>query len=276
MTHALEFLRRRVGIVDIEHRDALQPVGMRLAEIGDPVVVDAADLGQQLAVRHAVPEQALARLQHRAPDAVLLVFDDHRMRRRRRPCGHPPRRRGNRSARGPRSAARPASPRPACRPAGRRASRRRIRARPASCAAPSAAPGRGASGRSGSVYMSGGSTMCESAEIILYSAIATSQARLVGAGLAAIIHNDGRSRQRFERCSENIQLGVIRSGPCRPTPPRRQNREGSRNARSCLEDRCHGPHGPGSTRFTRGSGCDGRSSSALFPTAAAIRPASPS
>ena len=53
---------------------------MRLAEIGDPVVVAAADFAQQLAIRHAVPEKPLARLQHRAPDAVFFVFDEHRSR----------------------------------------------------------------------------------------------------------------------------------------------------------------------------------------------------
>ena len=74
---ALKLFRGGIGIVDIEHGDALEPARMRLAEIGDPVVVDAADLGQQLAVRDAVPEEALARLQHRAPDPVLLVFGDH-------------------------------------------------------------------------------------------------------------------------------------------------------------------------------------------------------
>ena len=71
---ALELFRGRIGVVDIEHGDALEPARMRLAEIGDPVVVDAAYLGQQLAVRNTVPKQALARLQHRAPDPVLLVF----------------------------------------------------------------------------------------------------------------------------------------------------------------------------------------------------------
>src|SRR5438094_9925692 len=52
---------------------------MRLAEIGDPVVVNTADLGQQLTVRNTVPKEALAGLQHRAPDTVLLVFFDHRV-----------------------------------------------------------------------------------------------------------------------------------------------------------------------------------------------------
>jgi len=43
--------------------------GKRLAEIGDPVVVDAADLGEELGIRYAIPEEALARLEDRTPDA---------------------------------------------------------------------------------------------------------------------------------------------------------------------------------------------------------------
>src|SRR6266436_7233354 len=74
---ALKLFRGGIGVVDIEHGDALQPARVWFAEIGVPVVVDAADLGQQLAVRDAVPKEALARLQHRAPDPVLLVFGDH-------------------------------------------------------------------------------------------------------------------------------------------------------------------------------------------------------
>src|SRR5262249_7274726 len=68
-----------VDVVEIEHRDALEARRIGLAEIGDPVVVDAADLRQERAVRHAVPEEALARLQNRAPDAVLLVLTQHRI-----------------------------------------------------------------------------------------------------------------------------------------------------------------------------------------------------
>src|SRR5216684_8321205 len=69
----LQLFGTLIRIVDIEHRDALEAPRMRLAEIGDPVVVAAADLRQELAVRDAVPEEALARLQYRPPDAVLLV-----------------------------------------------------------------------------------------------------------------------------------------------------------------------------------------------------------
>ena len=75
----LQLLGGRIRIIDIEHRDALQPIGVRLAEIGDPIVVAAADFREQLAVRHAVPEESLARLQHRTPDAVLFVLDQHRV-----------------------------------------------------------------------------------------------------------------------------------------------------------------------------------------------------
>src|SRR5271154_5885185 len=50
---------------------------MRLAEIGDPIVVAAADFRKELGIRDAVPEQALTWLQHRAPDAILLVLDQH-------------------------------------------------------------------------------------------------------------------------------------------------------------------------------------------------------
>src|SRR5947207_13058566 len=77
---SLEFLAAHVDVIDIEHADALQALGIGFAEIGDPIVVDAADFGQQLAVRDAVPEEALARLQARAPYPVFFVFPDHRMR----------------------------------------------------------------------------------------------------------------------------------------------------------------------------------------------------
>src|SRR2546427_4131581 len=67
-------------VVHVDHADALEAVGVRLADLRDPVVVDAADGGEQRAVRDAVPEEALARLQARAPDAVHLVLFDHRLR----------------------------------------------------------------------------------------------------------------------------------------------------------------------------------------------------
>src|SRR6266446_1137541 len=77
---SLQLLAGLIDIVDTEHRNTLQALWIGLAEIGDPVVVDAADFGQELAVGHAVPEEALARLQARAPNAVLFILGDHRMR----------------------------------------------------------------------------------------------------------------------------------------------------------------------------------------------------
>src|SRR5437763_16582866 len=77
---SLEFLAAHVDVIDIEHADALQALGIGFAENGDPVVVDAADLGQEFAVRNAVPEEALARLQARPPDAVRFIVFDHSMR----------------------------------------------------------------------------------------------------------------------------------------------------------------------------------------------------
>src|SRR5215472_4518778 len=62
---ALELLAALVDVIDIEHADPFEPLGVGFAEIRDPVVVDAADLGQELAVRDAVPEETLARLQAR-------------------------------------------------------------------------------------------------------------------------------------------------------------------------------------------------------------------
>ncbi len=75
----LELLAALVDIVDVKHADPLQTLGIGLAEIGDPVVVDSADLSQELAVRDAVPEEALAGLQTRSPDAVLFILADHRV-----------------------------------------------------------------------------------------------------------------------------------------------------------------------------------------------------
>src|SRR5207247_7483448 len=75
----LELTRALVDVVHVEHRDALEAVGKWLAELRDPVVVHAADRGEHGAVRDAIPEEALARLQTRAPYAVHLVLFDHRV-----------------------------------------------------------------------------------------------------------------------------------------------------------------------------------------------------
>ena len=74
---AFELLTRVVHIVHIQHGDAFEAVGVRLTEIDDPVVIDATDGRQQLAVRNAVPEQALAGLQAGAPHAVHLQLFGH-------------------------------------------------------------------------------------------------------------------------------------------------------------------------------------------------------
>src|SRR6516164_7910857 len=58
----LELSAAFLDIIDIEHRNAFEALGIGLAEIGDPVVVDAADLGQEPAIRQPVPEETLARL----------------------------------------------------------------------------------------------------------------------------------------------------------------------------------------------------------------------
>lgn len=76
--HQTQFLASRelqaglVDIVDFQHRDALQALRIRPAEIRHPVVVDTADFGPERAVGRAIPEQALARLQARAPRAILF------------------------------------------------------------------------------------------------------------------------------------------------------------------------------------------------------------
>src|SRR5439155_14857907 len=76
---ALELLTGVVDVVDVEHGDALEAIGIGLAELRDPVVVHTTDGGEQPAVRDAVPEEPLARLQARAPDSVHLVLFDHRL-----------------------------------------------------------------------------------------------------------------------------------------------------------------------------------------------------
>ena len=75
-----ELLASFIDIVDIEHADALQTLRIWFAEIGDPVVIGATNRRQQLAVRDAVPEEALARLQARPPDAILFILFDHCVR----------------------------------------------------------------------------------------------------------------------------------------------------------------------------------------------------
>ena len=73
----LQLLARLIDVVHVQHADPLEPVGRGLAEVRDPRIVRPAQRGQQLAVREAIPEQALARLQARAPDAVHLQLLEH-------------------------------------------------------------------------------------------------------------------------------------------------------------------------------------------------------
>jgi len=74
---AFQLLAGIVHIVHIQHRDALQPLGIGCAEVGDPVVVDPADGREQLAVWDPVPEEPLAGLQARPPHPIDFVLFDH-------------------------------------------------------------------------------------------------------------------------------------------------------------------------------------------------------
>ena len=73
----LEFRPSRPRIIDIDHADAPQPPGLGPTEVGDPAVIGVTNPGQQLAVFQVVPEQALAGLQHRAPNPVHLKLGQH-------------------------------------------------------------------------------------------------------------------------------------------------------------------------------------------------------
>src|SRR6266545_2683343 len=57
-------------VVEIDHRDALEPGGIRAAELGEPVVVRAEDRGHQPGILHPEIEQALRRVQHLARHPV--------------------------------------------------------------------------------------------------------------------------------------------------------------------------------------------------------------
>src|SRR3989442_14428502 len=76
---AFQLLTALLDVVHVEHGDALQTIRRGPTEVSDPVVVDATDGGEQPAVRDPVPEETLARLQERAPDAGHLVLFDHRL-----------------------------------------------------------------------------------------------------------------------------------------------------------------------------------------------------
>src|SRR5215472_3029331 len=76
---ALHLLARLIDIVDVEHADPPQPSGSSAAEVRDPGVVRPTEGGQKLAVGQAIPEQALARLQARAPDTIHPQLLEHCM-----------------------------------------------------------------------------------------------------------------------------------------------------------------------------------------------------
>ena len=63
-----------VRVVEVHHRDALEPAGVVAAEIRDPVVVRAHRERDHVGDRHREQDEALARVDHRAPDPVGLVL----------------------------------------------------------------------------------------------------------------------------------------------------------------------------------------------------------
>src|SRR6202040_2879089 len=76
---APRLLRGLLDVVHVEHGDALETVGIGLAEVRDPVVIDAGDGREQGAGREAGPEEPPARLQARAPHPPHPVLFDHRL-----------------------------------------------------------------------------------------------------------------------------------------------------------------------------------------------------
>jgi hypothetical protein len=63
-----------VDVFDVDERDAPEPLGGRLAEVDEPVVVRAEARREQREIRHHVELQARGRIDHRAPDPVFLVL----------------------------------------------------------------------------------------------------------------------------------------------------------------------------------------------------------
>src|SRR5262249_28130479 len=76
----LQLLTRVIDVVDVQHADPLEPPRSGPAEIRDPRVVRSTKRGEQLAVRDAIPEETLARLEARAPDTIHLELLQHRVR----------------------------------------------------------------------------------------------------------------------------------------------------------------------------------------------------
>ena len=56
---ALQLLDPVLDVVQVDHRDALEPGGIRAAKVGDPVVVRAKDGGHQRRVRHPEVKEPL-------------------------------------------------------------------------------------------------------------------------------------------------------------------------------------------------------------------------
>ena len=71
---------RQIDILHRQHRDAEQPVRVRLAVIGEPAVIGAAYRGGELRVVDRAREQAEARIQERGVDAVRIHVGDARVR----------------------------------------------------------------------------------------------------------------------------------------------------------------------------------------------------
>ncbi len=69
---ALQLPDAVLDIVQVDHRDALEPRPVRAAKVGEPVVVRAKDGGHQRSVRHPEVKEALGWIQHLAGDPVEL------------------------------------------------------------------------------------------------------------------------------------------------------------------------------------------------------------
>ncbi len=76
----LHLLDRVLDRLHRHHRDPEQPVRVRLAVIGEPAVVGAAQRARQLGVVHRAGEQPHARIEERGVDAVEVHVGDALMR----------------------------------------------------------------------------------------------------------------------------------------------------------------------------------------------------
>ena len=72
----LKLLDAYAHVVDVEHGDALETVWDGVEELGNPVVVGPADVGQEVAVLSAVEHDAGSRIDDADVHAVdIKVFD---------------------------------------------------------------------------------------------------------------------------------------------------------------------------------------------------------